>query len=66
MGWCQGLLSAASAALEVAELQKLVCKIFWSTTYMGIPRLLLQEAQFTGWMTCLLQAVQQPVPQVPL
>ena len=43
---------------------KLVCKVFWSTTYMGIPPLLLQEAQFTGWMTCLLQAVQRPVPQV--
>lgn len=31
---------------------------------MGIPPLLLQEAQFTGWMTCLLQAVQRPVPKV--
>jgi hypothetical protein len=60
----QGLLASESAALEVAELQKLVCKVFWSTTYMGIPPLLLQEAQFSGWMSCLLQAVQRPVPQV--
>ncbi|BDA47636.1 Importin-7 [Coccomyxa sp. Obi] len=58
----QGLLATDSAALEYAELLKLVCKVFWSTTYMGIPPLLLQEAQFTGWMTCLLQAVQRPVP----
>ncbi|EIE23737.1 ARM repeat-containing protein [Coccomyxa subellipsoidea C-169] len=59
----QGLLASESASLEVAELLKLVCKVFWSTTYMGIPPLLLQEAQFTGWLTCLLQAVQRPVPQ---
>ena len=50
--------------MEAAELQKLVLKIFWSATYMGIPTLLLQEPQFVGWMTSLLQAVQQPVPQV--
>ena len=63
VGW-QGLLATDSAAVEYAELLKLVCKVFWSTTYMGIPPLLLQEAQFTGWMTCLLQAVQRPVPRV--
>ena len=50
--------------MEAAELQKLVLKIFWSATYMGIPALLLQEPQFIGWMTSLLQAVQQLVPQV--
>ena len=50
--------------MEIAELQKLVLKIFWSATYMGIPALLLQEAQFVGWMTSLLEAVKQPVPQV--
>jgi hypothetical protein len=52
--------------VEVAELQKLVCKTFWSATYMGIPSLLLQDEQFTGWMTCLLEAVQRPVPQVQI
>ena len=57
-------LLASSPAVEVAELQKLVLKIFWSATYMGIPALLLQEPQFVGWMTSLLQAVKQPVPQV--
>jgi len=50
--------------VEIAELQKLVLKIFWSATYMGIPALLLQESQFVGWMTSLLEAVKQPVPQV--
>ena len=60
----QSLLASESPAVEVAELQKLVLKIFWSATYMGIPALLLQEPQFVGWMTSLLQAVKQPVPQV--
>lgn len=60
----KGLLASETQSLEVAELQKLVCKTFWSATYMGIPSMLLQDAQFTGWMTCLLEAVQRPVPQV--
>ena len=60
----QGLLAMRDQAVLAAELQKLVLKIFWSATYMGIPALLLQEAQFVGWMTSLLEAVKQPVPQV--
>ena len=60
----QGLLAMRDQAVFAAELQKLVLKIFWSATYMGIPALLLQEAQFVGWMTSLLEAVKQPVRQV--
>ena len=60
----QSLLAMRDQAVLAAELQKLVLKIFWSATYMGIPALLLQEAQFVGWMTSLLEAVKQPVPQV--
>ena len=62
----KALLAAEGAALEVAELQKLVMKIFWSATYIAIPPLLLQEAQFVGWLECLLEAVRRPVPQVLL
>lgn len=62
----QGLLAVKSPAVVAAELTKLVLKIFWSATYMGIPALLLQEPQFVGWMTSLLEAVKQPVPQVRL
>eukprot|EP00955_Chlamydomonas_euryale_P043241 352541-Chlamydomonas_euryale.AAC.5 len=49
-------------ALQVAMLIKLVCKIFWSCTYMEIPDVLLQDAQFVGWMQCLLAFATQPVP----
>ncbi len=41
-----------------------VCKIFWSSCYMEIPDILLQQEQFVGWMQCLLAFITQPVPQV--
>ncbi|KAK9824621.1 hypothetical protein WJX72_011782 [[Myrmecia] bisecta] len=59
----QGLLSTNSPTLVHADLLKLVCKTFWSVTYMGIPDVLLQPDQFAGWMTCLHQLVLMPVPQ---
>jgi hypothetical protein len=66
MPWTvQGLLAAESAAVELAELQKLVLKILWSALYMSVPPLLAQPAQFQAWLACLLEAVRRPVPQVP-
>lgn len=43
---------------------KLVLKIFWSATFMGIPPELLQEEQFAGWMTCLHHALTARPPPV--
>jgi hypothetical protein len=48
----------------VAEFLKLVLKIFWSATYMGIPDIMLTEQHFTGWLGCLHQAITMPVPTV--
>ena len=62
----QALLAANSAAPEVAELLKLVCKTFWSATYMEIPPQLLEASQFGGWMTALHTLVLQPMPTVDL
>ena len=59
----QGLLQSGSAP-EVAELLKLICKAFWSATYMGIPDTLLQQDQFVGWMTCIHALMEMPVPKV--
>ncbi len=50
--------------MEVAELLKLVCKTFWSATYMEIPAQLAEPAAFAGWMTALHTFVSQPVPEV--
>uniref|UniRef100_A0A7R9YU85 Importin N-terminal domain-containing protein n=1 Tax=Chlamydomonas euryale TaxID=1486919 RepID=A0A7R9YU85_9CHLO len=58
----QQLLLNTSGSNQVAMLIKLVCKIFWSCTYMEIPDVLLQDAQFVGWMQCLLAFATQPVP----
>ena len=48
----------------MAELLKLICKAFWSATYMGIPDTLLQQDQFVGWMTCIHALMDMPVPKV--
>ena len=50
----------------VAELLKLICKAFWSATYMGIPDMLLQQEQFVGWMTCIHTLMDMPVPKARL
>ena len=60
----QSLAEVDSPSLELAELLKLVCKIFWSATWLGIPQILLQESQFVGWMTCFHKLLLKPVPQV--
>lgn len=61
----QMLMGLDSPSPDLAELLKLLCKIFWSATYMEIPQLLLQvwQAAITGvgrlcrrgcpWLGCL-------------
>ena len=49
---------------QVAQYQKLICKVFWSASFMGIPQLLLQEEQFKGWMQCFHMALRRPIPWV--
>ena len=46
--------------LDNAFLQ--VFKIFWSTTYMEIPAVLLEKEMFVGWMQCLHNFITRPVP----
>ena len=62
----QGLIEVDSPSLELAEVLKLICKVFWSATWMGIPDILLQEGQFLGWMTGFHKLLVKPVPQVPI
>lgn len=61
----QALLAVERPGVEVAEAQKLVCKTFWSCTYMQIPSILINdEAQFTGWMGAIHTMIMQPTPTV--
>lgn len=57
------LLSMANPPIEVADLVKLICKIFWSSTYLEIPRQLHDTQVFTAWMACFHNLLERPVPQ---
>jgi len=58
----QALLANPSPSPDLAELLKLCCKIFWSSTYLEIPAILATEEQFTGWMGALLALAGRAVP----
>ncbi|KAK7310225.1 hypothetical protein RJT34_07609 [Clitoria ternatea] len=57
-----GLVHIANPSLEVAELIKLICKIFWSSIYMEIPKVLFDQNVFNGWMMLFLNVLERPVP----
>ncbi|XP_042430616.1 importin beta-like SAD2 isoform X1 [Zingiber officinale] len=56
------LLQITNPSIEVAEFIKLVCKIFWSSIYLEIPRLLLAPNVFSAWMALFLNLLERPVP----
>ncbi|XP_074569121.1 importin beta-like SAD2 [Curcuma longa] len=56
------LLQITNPSIEVAELTKLVCKIFWSSIYLEIPQLLLAPNVFSAWMALFLNLLERPVP----
>ncbi|KAE8696314.1 Importin beta-like SAD2 [Hibiscus syriacus] len=49
-------------SLEVADLIKLICKIFWSSIYLEIPKQLLDPNVFNAWMMLFLNVLERPVP----
>lgn len=55
-------LLAAPPSAQISTYVKLVCKTFWSATYMGVPSTLLQPEPFSGWMGALGTALTQPEP----
>ncbi|KAG2439798.1 hypothetical protein HYH02_010433 [Chlamydomonas schloesseri] len=55
-------LLAAPPSPQVSGYIKLVCKTFWSATYMGVPATLLERETFAGWMGALHTALTQPEP----
>jgi hypothetical protein len=60
----QGLIQMQSSAVELADLMKLICKTFWSSTYLDIPTLLMNREVFVAWMTCFDALLRLPVPEV--
>lgn len=45
------------------DMQKFICKIFWSVTQYDLPKLMADdmEGAFSDWMTVLLTAMRRPV-----
>uniref|UniRef100_A0A1D2AD30 Importin N-terminal domain-containing protein n=1 Tax=Auxenochlorella protothecoides TaxID=3075 RepID=A0A1D2AD30_AUXPR len=58
----QSLLSSDSASLELAELLKLICKVYWSSTYMEIPELMTHPDAIRAWMSCFQTLIMRPLP----
>ncbi|KAL4376405.1 hypothetical protein GQ457_02G042770 [Hibiscus cannabinus] len=56
------LVQIDKPSLEVADLIKLICKIFWSSIYLEIPKQLLDPNVFNAWMMLFLNVLERPVP----
>ncbi|PRQ38093.1 hypothetical protein RchiOBHm_Chr4g0409961 [Rosa chinensis] len=56
------LVQIPNPTLEVADLIKLICKIFWSSIYLEIPKQLFDPNVFNAWMMLFLNILERPVP----
>ncbi|KAG6481889.1 hypothetical protein ZIOFF_058512 [Zingiber officinale] len=56
------LVQVVNPTIEVADLIKLICKIFWSSIYLEIPRQLFDPSVFGSWMILFLNILERPVP----
>ncbi|KAL1557023.1 secondary alcohol dehydrogenase (SADH2) [Salvia divinorum] len=56
------LVQVANPSVEVADLIKLSCKIFWSSIYLEIPKQLFDPNVFNAWMILFLNILERPVP----
>ncbi|CAL5032954.1 unnamed protein product [Urochloa decumbens] len=56
------LVQIPNPPIEVADLIKLICKIFWSSIYLEIPKQLFDPNIFNAWMVLFLNLLERPVP----
>ncbi|KAJ6808075.1 importin beta-like SAD2 [Iris pallida] len=56
------LVQLANPPIEAADLIKLICKIFWSSIYLEIPKHLFDSNAFDAWMLLFLNMLERPVP----
>lgn len=56
------LVQIPSPTIEIAELIKLICKIFWSSIYLEVPKQLFDPNVFNAWMVLFLAMLERPVP----
>ncbi|CAD6250991.1 unnamed protein product [Miscanthus lutarioriparius] len=56
------LVQIVNPPIEVADLIKLICKIFWSSIYLEIPKQLFDPNVFNAWMVLFINLLESPVP----
>ncbi|KAH0460881.1 hypothetical protein IEQ34_008456 [Dendrobium chrysotoxum] len=56
------LIQITNPPIELADLIKLICKIFWSSIYLEIPKQLYDPNVFNAWMVHFLNILERPVP----
>ncbi|KAL0392541.1 UNVERIFIED_CONTAM: Importin beta-like SAD2 [Sesamum radiatum] len=56
------LVQIVNPSIEVADLIKLICKIFWSSIYLEVPKQLFDPNVFNAWMILFLNILERPVP----
>ncbi|KAI3763994.1 hypothetical protein L2E82_13994 [Cichorium intybus] len=56
------LVQIGNPSIEVADLIKLICKIYWSSIYLEIPKKLFDPNVFNAWMILFLNILERPVP----
>ncbi|XP_073134162.1 importin beta-like SAD2 [Henckelia pumila] len=56
------LVEIANPSVEIADLIKLICKTFWSSIYLEIPKQLSDPNLFNSWMVLFLNILERPVP----
>ncbi|KAJ7979108.1 importin beta-like SAD2 [Quillaja saponaria] len=56
------LVQIVNPPLEISDLIKLICKIFWSSIYLEIPKQLFDQNVFNAWMILFLNVLEKPVP----
>ncbi|XP_065865475.1 importin beta-like SAD2 [Euphorbia lathyris] len=56
------LVQMPNPALYISDLIKLICKIFWSSIYLEIPKQLFDPNIFNAWMVLFLNVLERPVP----
>ncbi|CAA7396144.1 unnamed protein product [Spirodela intermedia] len=56
------LVHVVHPPVEVADLIKLICKIFWSSIYLEIPKQLFDPTIFNAWMVLFLNILERDVP----
>ncbi|XP_020106837.1 importin beta-like SAD2 isoform X2 [Ananas comosus] len=62
LGIFSKLVQIVNPTIEVADLIKLICKIFWSSIYLEIPKQLFDPNIFHAWMVLFLNMLERPVP----